>query len=310
MRTGVTVIVPHDRRRVGGARLRRHGNDERQRRADRAGVDPRGGPAQRRRSAITNTHRRGQGARRARVAVGGRRTTRWRRSLDPARRGRDVRRPLNDIAGGHVRAEHVAGGARRRQRRPGRRGQRGRRDGNDLPRVQGRHRDRVAARRRRSRAAGPSACSCRRTTAGAACCASTACRSGRARSTTAEVPSAWDEPRRGRVRRSPAPASGSIIGIVATDAPLLPHQCARLARRAPLGVARVGRARRRRPRATSSCASRRATGTCPRPRPTPPATASVDAARRSSIGASTRSSRRPSRRPRRRSSTRSSPPRR
>jgi D-aminopeptidase len=33
---------------------------------------------------------------------------------------------------------------------------------------------------------------------------------------------------------------GSIIGIVATDAPLLPHQCARLAQRASLGVARVG----------------------------------------------------------------------
>ena len=56
--------------------------------------------------------------------------------------------------------------------------------------------------------------------------------------TLAEVPSPWDEPRRGRADRGPG--SGSIIGIVATDAPLLPHQCARLARRAPLGVARVG----------------------------------------------------------------------
>lgn len=34
--------------------------------------------------------------------------------------------------------------------------------------------------------------------------------------------------------------SGSIIVIVATDAPLLPHQCARLAQRAALGVANVG----------------------------------------------------------------------
>jgi D-aminopeptidase len=34
--------------------------------------------------------------------------------------------------------------------------------------------------------------------------------------------------------------SGSIIGIVATDAPLLPHQCDRLAQRAGLGVARTG----------------------------------------------------------------------
>jgi D-aminopeptidase len=36
------------------------------------------------------------------------------------------------------------------------------------------------------------------------------------------------------------PGSGSIIGIVATDAPLLPNQCARLARRASLGLARTG----------------------------------------------------------------------
>jgi D-aminopeptidase len=33
---------------------------------------------------------------------------------------------------------------------------------------------------------------------------------------------------------------GSIIIIVATDAPLLPHQCERLAQRASLGLARVG----------------------------------------------------------------------
>lgn len=43
----------------------------------------------------------------------------------------------------------------------------------------------------------------------------------------------------------PAPAprqagAGSIIVIVATDAPLLPHQCSRLAQRAGLGLARVG----------------------------------------------------------------------
>jgi L-aminopeptidase/D-esterase-like protein len=33
---------------------------------------------------------------------------------------------------------------------------------------------------------------------------------------------------------------GSIIVVVATDAPLLPHQLKRLARRAPLGISRVG----------------------------------------------------------------------
>ena len=36
------------------------------------------------------------------------------------------------------------------------------------------------------------------------------------------------------------PGSGSIIGIVATDAPLLPLQCRRLAQRASFGVARTG----------------------------------------------------------------------
>ncbi|MFL5860998.1 MAG: P1 family peptidase [Solirubrobacteraceae bacterium] len=37
-----------------------------------------------------------------------------------------------------------------------------------------------------------------------------------------------------------AAGSGSIIVIIATDAPLLPHQCTRLAQRAGLGVARIG----------------------------------------------------------------------
>ena len=36
------------------------------------------------------------------------------------------------------------------------------------------------------------------------------------------------------------PGSGSIIVIVATDAPLLPHQCQRVAQRAGLGIARMG----------------------------------------------------------------------
>jgi D-aminopeptidase len=39
---------------------------------------------------------------------------------------------------------------------------------------------------------------------------------------------------------TPPPGSGSIIVIVATDAPLLPHQCQRLAQRAGLGLARMG----------------------------------------------------------------------
>jgi D-aminopeptidase len=42
--------------------------------------------------------------------------------------------------------------------------------------------------------------------------------------------------------RIPGPSrpDGSIIVLVATDAPLLPHQCARVAQRAALGVARTG----------------------------------------------------------------------
>jgi D-aminopeptidase len=34
--------------------------------------------------------------------------------------------------------------------------------------------------------------------------------------------------------------AGSIIVVVATDAPLLPHQCERVAQRAALGIARAG----------------------------------------------------------------------
>jgi len=39
---------------------------------------------------------------------------------------------------------------------------------------------------------------------------------------------------------SPPSPGGSIIAVVATDAPLLPHQLKRLARRVPLGIARTG----------------------------------------------------------------------
>jgi L-aminopeptidase/D-esterase-like protein len=39
---------------------------------------------------------------------------------------------------------------------------------------------------------------------------------------------------------APQEDTGSIIVIVATDAPLLPHQLKRIARRVPMGLARVG----------------------------------------------------------------------
>ena len=72
---------------------------------------------------------------------------------------------------------------------------------------------------------------------------------------TTEVPSPWDE---AEAREDAAlaamaaagghatgasrsgPGGGSIIVVLATDAPLLPHQCTRLAQRAGLGIARMG----------------------------------------------------------------------
>ena len=53
-----------------------------------------------------------------------------------------------------------------------------------------------------------------------------------------EVPSPWDDVEALHARQGAE--GGSIIGILATDAPLLPHQCARLAQRAGMGVARMG----------------------------------------------------------------------
>jgi D-aminopeptidase len=52
---------------------------------------------------------------------------------------------------------------------------------------------------------------------------------------TDEIPSAWDEE-----DRASRAGGGSIIVVLATDAPLLPHQLERVAQRAGLGVARVG----------------------------------------------------------------------
>lgn len=43
-----------------------------------------------------------------------------------------------------------------------------------------------------------------------------------------------------RIPEPQRPEAGSIIGVVATDAPLLPHQCDRLAQRVGLGVGRMG----------------------------------------------------------------------
>jgi D-aminopeptidase len=72
---------------------------------------------------------------------------------------------------------------------------------------------------------------------------------------TTDVPSPWDEADRLEDAALAAqgdqaghqlfseragPGGGSIIVVLATDAPLLPHQCERLAQRAGLGIARMG----------------------------------------------------------------------
>lgn len=41
-------------------------------------------------------------------------------------------------------------------------------------------------------------------------------------------------------QRTGTPGMGSIVVVIATDAPLLPHQCQRLAQRASIGIARTG----------------------------------------------------------------------
>jgi D-aminopeptidase len=64
---------------------------------------------------------------------------------------------------------------------------------------------------------------------------------------TSDIPSPYDQSDAADAARAalgprdrPRGESGSIIILVATDAPLLPHQCDRLAQRAGLGLARMG----------------------------------------------------------------------
>jgi D-aminopeptidase len=62
---------------------------------------------------------------------------------------------------------------------------------------------------------------------------------------TSAVPSPWEAAdalakSRGAAGAALPPGAGSIIVVLATDAPLLPHQCERLAQRAGLGIARMG----------------------------------------------------------------------
>ena len=160
---------------------------------------------------------------------------------------------------------------------------------------------------RRTAAATRSASWSRPTTASARGCASTACRSAREIGVD-EVPSPYGRgaPAGARTRRA---GSGSIIVVVATDAPAAapPVRAPRPARRPRHRAGRrdgrpherrpVHRVRDRQRPARATTRTTRRLRTLRRP----------DGRRPSS---STRCSTRPSRRPRRRSSTRSSPPRR
>jgi D-aminopeptidase len=129
---------------------------------------------------------------------------------------------------------------------------------------------------------------------------------------SSEVPSPWASPRRGLGEGRPSagdltPGSGSTIIVVATDAPLCRTSGPAGAAGGPRLARRAGSGRPR--RATSSLPSPQGTGTTPRARPSPwgPAWSGSGPW---STRPSTRSSRRRSRRPRRRSRMRSSPPRR
>ena len=135
---------------------------------------------------------------------------------------------LSDAPSFPVTAEHAFAALDGARRGADRRGQRRRRHRHDLPRVQGRHRHGVA----RRATAGES------WTVGALVQANYGAREllrvdgvpvGREIGPDV-VPSHRDVPR----------DAGSIIVVLATDAPLLPIQCQRLARRATTGLAWVG----------------------------------------------------------------------
>ena len=143
---------------------------------------------------------------------------------------------LNDIDGFHVRAEHVFQALDCRLDRTGRRGQRRWRDRDGCIRLQGRHRHFISrhVRRRLLRAS---------YTVGVLVQANFG---RRRRFTVAGVP--VGRSLTGDVVPLPTDAmppassegSGSVIVIIATDAPLLPHQCERLAQRATIGIGRLG----------------------------------------------------------------------
>ena len=196
-------------------------------------------------------------------------------------------RDLGRRAQRHQRLPREAGardrGSRRRARRAGRGRQRGRRHRDGLPRLQGRHRHRVAKAARRGRRlhggrAGPVQLRpAPRPPRGAAC------RWARRSPTSfrASAPGCAAQRRHERcadVGPSRDADQGSIIVVVATDAPLLPHQLKRIATRAVARRSGAWAAAATTARATSSS-------------PSPPRTRVRPAARRTC--ASRRCSQRP-----------------
>ena len=123
VRTGVTVVVPHDGDVWTEPRLRRLPPTQRQRRADRPRVDPRDGAARRRDRHHQHALRRGRPRRAGRPRGPVARAADepfW--SLPVV--GETYDGDLNDINGFHVRPEHVdaaLAGARRRCRGRGER---------------------------------------------------------------------------------------------------------------------------------------------------------------------------------------------
>ncbi len=230
MRTGVTAILPRGadslQRPVFGAWFSLNGNGEM---TGTTWLEESGqleGPVM-----ITNTHS---------VGMVHQATIAWRiRQGEPDATGYWWALPvvaetwdgyLNDINGFHVKPEHVVAALDSAAGGPGGRRQRRRRHRHGLLRVQGRHRHGVAA---------SSMCSARRTRSGVLVQANYGLRE---QLRIAGVP-VGRHLREHRVYSEPDPEAddtGSIIVVVATDAPLLPHQLKRIARRAALGLGRNG----------------------------------------------------------------------
>ena len=172
VRTGVTVVVPRGRP-TGATGLRRLPPPQRQRRADRARMDPESGKlVDADRASPTPTASVWSATRWSPTSVA--RSSRGRRRLDPAGRRRDLRRPAQrhqrlprptrarprrarPAAGGPVAEGNVGGGT------------------GGLPRVQGRDRDRAAG-RPATRAVTRSACWSRQIMANGSGSGSTGCR--------------------------------------------------------------------------------------------------------------------------------------